>query len=349
MSRLELFQSPAVKFEGGKHCQTGIPGKPDTSDRSNSRLAIFELPPSQFELLQSEGNDGCGYIDEESLSELFGGNAAAARLLGIQVRLLVPGLGLFKGMLARKRTGTMGSRAKILLTPSMQKVGPALSCARTRRSSSGGSPAVMLVNNKFPSPYSVSMGRTINPRHPLQPQGAPPKSEKPKALVKPGKPEMIPRLWKSLGVPSRVRDSYKENCIKGGWQHSKHSWVVGCTDPTRGIPPHHVFVTGCLDASREWVTDRFFVTRSPCIDPSDGRVLQQLTTRPPGMSVQDWDWLLSRNFGAIYFPDAPPGMKPMPSLIANGDLDGDYYFVCWDQDVLANLDVQVVEAVHYVP
>ena len=69
---------------------------------------IFDLEPSQFELLKTEGNDGCGYICEDFLCSLLGGKTAARRMIAIQVRAVVPGLGIFKGMLVRKRLGGGG-------------------------------------------------------------------------------------------------------------------------------------------------------------------------------------------------------------------------------------------------
>ena len=230
----------------------------------------------------------------------------------------------------------------MLLTPSMQKVGPAV-CRETWHHTSTHQQAVMLVNGKFPSPKAQLVGRSINPDHPLQVSSAPPSRETPEQLVKRGKSEMIPRLWKSLGVASSVCDKYKKQFKS--WAHNKHTYVVGCTDTTQAIPSTHVFVTGCHSRG-QFITEHFFATRSPCIDPKDSRVLEQLTRRPRGMSAQDWEWLLTLPFGVIFYPDAPAGMRPMPTLIANGDLDGDLYFLCWDQEVLTSLNsAGMVEAV----
>lgn len=346
MSRLELFQSPAVKFAGGKTCQNGVPTK-----KESIRGAIFELDTSLFQLLDTEGNDGCGFICEKFLSHLFGDNTAAKRVIAIQVRVLAPGLGFFKGMLMRKRHAAEemdGGGPVVWLTPSMTKVGPPV-CRETRRHSSSGQQAVMLVNGKFPSLNAQMVGRVINPCHPLQVQGRPSARVTPEPLVKRGKSDMIPRLWKANGVPSEVITEYKKQCLT--WARNHHCYVVGCSDPTHAIPHDCVFVTGCqrgAPAGGGFITKTCFVTRSPCIDPEDGRVLEQLTCRPVRMSPEDWDWLLSLPFGAILFPDAPAGMKPMPTLIANGDLDGDLYFVCWDRKVLASLqDAGVVKAISY--
>ena len=46
--------------------------------------------------------------------------------------------------------------------------------------------------------------------------------------------------------------------------------------------------------------------------------------------------LLSLPFGAVAFSSEGSG-APLPSTVADGDLDGDLYFVCWDQTLLAHL------------
>lgn len=50
-----------------------------------------------------------------------------------------------------------------------------------------------------------------------------------------------------------------------------------------------------------------------------------------------WDFLQNYQFGFIFFPDARPGQTFLPSTISNGDLDGDLYFVCWDEEILRQL------------
>mmetsp|Transcript_91349 Transcript_91349/g.293393 ORF Transcript_91349/g.293393 Transcript_91349/m.293393 type:complete len:161 (+) Transcript_91349:1377-1859(+) len=46
------------------------------------------------------------------------------------------------------------------------------------------------------------------------------------------------------------------------------------------------------------------------------------------MSEETWQWLCSLPFGAIMFSSR--GSTPIPAILADGDLDGDWYFVCWD-------------------
>ena len=35
-------------------------------------------------------------------------------------------------------------------------------------------------------------------------------------------------------------------------------------------------------------------------------------------------------------------MKPLPIFIANGDLDGDYYFECWDENILSHIEAEEI-------
>jgi hypothetical protein len=117
-----------------------------------------------------------------------------------------------------------------------------------------------------------------------------------------------------------------------------HAYVGGFADPTDAIPSGSVFVTG----SKHLAQVTLFVTRSPCIHPSDGRMLPNLTTKPVAMSTKDWEWLNELPFGAIIFSGAEEGMKPLPTFIANGDLDGDLYFVCWDAEILGHVKAEAI-------
>ena len=49
-----------------------------------------------------------------------------------------------------------------------------------------------------------------------------------------------------------------------------------------------------------------------------------------------WEWLRGLPFGAIVFATAGDG-PPLPETVAAGDLDGDYYFVCWGAALLAHV------------
>ena len=91
-----------------------------------------------------------------------------------------------------------------------------------------------------------------------------------------------------------------------------------------------------LATVREEESLRLFITRSPCIKPTDGRMLPLVTEKPEGMPHATWLWLLGLPFGAVLFSTAGRGV-PLPSTVADGDLDGDLYMVCWDPTILEHI------------
>jgi len=92
-----------------------------------------------------------------------------------------------------------------------------------------------------------------------------------------------------------------------------------------------------------------FVTRFPCAENSDGHLLPLVTVKPLAMAQAVWDDLVSRPFGGIIFGKSPPGQAPLPTLIANGDNDGDLYFVCWSENILTHLIVPEPLSLAYSP
>lgn len=97
-------------------------------------------------------------------------------------------------------------------------------------------------------------------------------------------------------------------------------------------PSTSVFVTGFSHVSTP--NGEIFVTRSPCTKVSDARMLPMVTNKPASMIQCDWKWLNTLPFGAIIFANPNKGNEPLPAQIANGDLDGDRYFLCWNEDIL---------------
>ena len=84
---------------------------------------------------------------------------------------------------------------------------------------------------------------------------------------------------------------------------------------------------------------RLFVTRSPCLEPTDGRIVPLVQHKPSAMSDEEWQWLRDKPFGTIIFarPKNRHHAAPLPALIADGDLDGDLYFVLFDEELLPYL------------
>ena len=72
------------------------------------------------------------------------------------------------------------------------------------------------------------------------------------------------------------------------------------------------------------------MTRSPCHKPSDIQCFKAVD-RPQIRANNFHD-----NFNVIVF--SSQGTRPAFNKMSNGDLDGDTYFVCWDQEIVSHFD-----------
>lgn len=72
------------------------------------------------------------------------------------------------------------------------------------------------------------------------------------------------------------------------------------------------------------------VTRNPCTHPGDLRLLNAVD-KPE----------LRHLFNVVVFPST--GNRPLCNMMAGGDLDGDVYFVCWDQELMKHLNKETME------
>mmetsp|Transcript_37924 Transcript_37924/g.79438 ORF Transcript_37924/g.79438 Transcript_37924/m.79438 type:complete len:250 (-) Transcript_37924:4-753(-) len=139
---------------------------------------------------------------------------------------------------------------------------------------------------------------------------------------------MYQRVLQGLGIPKDILKQYIRQYQKNA-ENLCHTHVIGMSDPTNKLPPNSVFLTGILEI------DRLFVSRSPCMEAEDGHVVKVVQTKPTEMRDDEWEWLQSLTFGAIIFGNPRPGDRPLPELIADGDLDGDLYFVLWHKTLLS--------------
>ena len=85
------------------------------------------------------------------------------------------------------------------------------------------------------------------------------------------------------------------------------------------------------------VFDKVLCSRSPAMVPEDFKILSVLGEKPEDMSDGEWDLLCSYKFGTIIFGTPRTSSTPLPCIIADGDLDGDLYFICWDEKILSHL------------
>ena len=118
-----------------------------------------------------------------------------------------------------------------------------------------------------------------------------------------------------------------------------HSSLVGLADPTSSLPFGSIFVSGSMkfDFGAKVVISRF-----PMTEVADCIVLELVRKKPRTMSQKSWDFLRQIQFGIVIFGNPTPygndnasspiynGQCALPELIAQGDLDGDAYFICWD-------------------
>merc|ERR1712048_428009 len=182
--------------------------------------------------------------------------------------------------------------------------------------------AWVLVTRDFPSSSNLQIGRWIkNGQLPC------------KSFKQPKLSKMLQRLMKTFGVSSDVVSTYAKQDLR------KEAWVVGAADPTfptNVVPAGHIYVSG-LSAEHVPVLSgqpTVFVTRSPCTLPEDGHLLPLMTSKTSNMSDEEWQAFNERHFGEVLFSNKG---NAIPEAISEGDLDGDLYFVCWDDSVVRNV------------
>jgi transcription antitermination factor NusG len=303
-ARLELLHSPACKL----------------NSHPTQMHGVFSRPLTDLCEIEDLGHEGSGFICENLLKELLGGRIDGHRAIAVQVRIFAPKIGVFKGMLGRKR---IASGAPIQLPSSMKKVGP------SSHKDANMHEAFILINRVTPSQNTRMVARLLDPN-----EKDPPQTWRPTKLS-----DMILCLWKNLGVPEKVGSKYITESLKR--ENLKHSFVVGLSDPTSILPAGSIFIPGLHKANLS--LQEIFVTRSPCVEPRDGRMLRLVTSKPESMPIDTWEWLHTLHFGSIIFANPKPGTVSLPAQIAAGDLDGDLYFVCWAPELLQHIATEPID------
>ncbi len=142
---------------------------------------------------------------------------------------------------------------------------------------------------------------------------------------------MIFQLVGLLGLPEGIVNKIKND--SRSLARIKQASLVGCSDPTDSIPAGKVFVPGFDHIAEKGKLDKLLVSRFPCVEQTDARFLPIVRKKPTKMSQDHWNFLSGLPFGLIIF-GYTPGKATLPPLVADGDLDGDLYFVNWDPRVL---------------
>jgi hypothetical protein len=300
-SRLELMVSPAAWSPSRKSAYQ------------------FALKASDFEEIPEQGNDGCGFFPETFFDDRLGITDPSS-VCAHQVRVYVPKLGYFKGMLVKKQGIT-----KIQLPPSMKKVD------KSTLDEESPDWAFLLIRAVFPSDSCKMVERSINPNLERPPQSS---SKDLERLKEEG---MIWNLLLANGVPKDALETYAYESQT--WEGRKQAPCVGVADPTGKLPADFVFVSGLGTVNggkrQSMMCSQLFVTRSPCTEKKDGILLRNVRSKPKDMPQASWDFLCSMPFGMLVFSNfSKHASKSLPEQVNDGDLDGDLYMCYWDEKVL---------------
>ena len=83
------------------------------------------------------------------------------------------------------------------------------------------------------------------------------------------------------------------------------------------------------------------ITKNPCLHPGDIRIVNAVTSK----TIEERGIKrLSHFVNAIVFPQK--GDVPITCLISGGDLDGDLFFITWDEGLIP---LTTVQAFDYTP
>ena len=58
------------------------------------------------------------------------------------------------------------------------------------------------------------------------------------------------------------------------------------------------------------------------------------------MDQVQWEYLESRAFGECIFANDDEGIG-LPMMTGEGDLDGDLYFICWDENIITHCSIPI--------
>lgn len=119
--------------------------------------------------------------------------------------------------------------------------------------------------------------------------------------------------------------------------------LKGCVDPTGSLPQNKVFITGYTKGSNNSrvlfgkAHAEVFLSRSPCLAPTDAKMVSVVSSKPDNMCMDDWNMLCSYGFGTIIFPQS---LKSLACIIA-GEISTFLFYHLWQS--LSSLLLHVVE------
>ncbi|XP_061186848.1 uncharacterized protein LOC133194972 [Saccostrea echinata] len=103
----------------------------------------------------------------------------------------------------------------------------------------------------------------------------------------------------------------------------KGRYMMGTSDETQSLQYGQVFIQYSKELSRprkdlQIVLGKVIITKNPCFYPGDIRIFEAVKNPYLGHMVD-----------CVVFPQLGP--RPHPDEMSGSDLDGDEYFVCWDE------------------
>ncbi|KAL7469254.1 hypothetical protein ACHAXS_009526 [Conticribra weissflogii] len=276
---------------------------------------VGHISADLIEIIQDHGHEGCGYFPDGYFDDWGLGTHCDS----VQVRIVAQRLGIIKGMLCKK-----GVISKIQIPESMIKVPPSEMCDDGH--------ATVIIKNSFPSIGNVCLGSSLDPNKTARKSW---KTAEKKKLS-----DMYCRMLLGFGVPKKILNNYRSRSKIA--TSVKHAHLKGLADPTGKIPEGKCFIPGYAkkdDGQRALFGECFpkvYVSCSPCLSPSDAKLLSVIGTKPRTMNANEWGELCSFEFGSIIF-GLPEKYAPLPCMIADGDLVGDDYFIMWDEKIINHL------------
>ena len=109
--------------------------------------------------------------------------------------------------------------------------------------------------------------------------------------------------------------------------------LKGCIDPTGKLPENKVFISGFVKSPENGcgeifgkVYEKVFISRSPCLEPGDAKLLKVVGNKPKCMTLEEWNQLCSYSFGTIIFPQSRE-FDPLACVIAGRETN--CFFSCF--------------------
>ena len=122
-----------------------------------------------------------------------------------------------------------------------------------------------------------------------------------------------PYIYNRLSNISKKYRFHMKNCC----------FLIGVCDFANILKENEIFVQICTDENKKKIiTGDILITKNPCLSVYDLQKVKGIKN----------DFFSKYFFNVIIFPSK--GVIPLPSKITGSDLDGDIYWVCWENSFL---------------